>query len=442
MAVAAIAAALLFLSCKQAARLKSGLLLGGTMNKAELKILNQSVLAVATDELQKLSEAQTEWLGAFRDEPDVLPPQETVEHLDRQQCCCMAALVLLEALDQLAPRNFTRENLLFLAAKLINSRYPRAVEKGAGPYILKAAAEILASIPTPEALKAGGIESNVHMLAKVISGLTKVPIMQKEEVAATAEVIVAKDHGKEVIVGVGLQAAFAPIAPRLTVFDLSVMQAAASIYASGTMTFSTNQLYRALIGTDAHTRITSKITLKAVKKSLDTLQATMITIDAERQAALGKYKAYAWNKSTFKGYMLPMTKLETAYYAGNTLTASCDCWRILDKPPVLEYAATIKQVATIPQEVKRLPEGVRPTVKNICLRDTLLYYICLNRDKGVKLKYSTLFKAAGVDTSNRDACYRMRKTVRKMLLYWQEIGFIVRQTGTLENSKSDTIYVS
>ena len=220
------------------------------------------------------------------------------------------------------------------------------------------------------------------------------------------------------------------------------MQAAASIYASGTKTFSSNQLYRALTGADAHTRITSKATLEAVKKSLDTLQATIITIDAEQQAALRGYKGYAWNESTFKGYMLPMTKLETAYYSGNKLTASCDCWRILATPPALEYATTIKQVATIPQKVKRLPKGVSATVNNICIRDTLLYYIHLNRGKGAKLNYSTLFEAAGVDTSNRDTCYKMRKVTRALLKYWQEIGFMPGETDVITGDKNDTIYIS
>ena len=154
------------------------------------------------------------------------------------------------------------------------------------------------------------------------------------------------------------------------------------------------------------------------------------------------YKGYAWNKSTFKGYMLPMTKLETAYYSGNKLAASCDCWRILATPPALEYATTIKQVATIPQEVKRLPKGVSATVNNICIRDTLLYYIHLNRGKGAKLNYSTLFEAAGVDTSNRDTCYKMRKVTRALLKYWQEIGFMPGKTDVITGDKNDTIYIS
>ena len=111
-------------------------------------------------------------------------------------------------------------------------------------------------------------------------------------------------------------------------------------------------------------------------------------------------------------------------------------------PPALEYATTIKQVATIPQKVKRLPKGVSATVNNICIRDTLLYYIHLNRGKGAKLNYSTLFEAAGVDTSNRDTCYKMRKVTRALLKYWQEIGFMPGETDVITGDKNDTIYIS
>lgn len=353
-----------------------------------------------------------------------------------------AAAALLHALKEAAPDKATRESLLQAAAKNILADFLPLAEAEKVETIIKAAAELLASIPTPEMLTTGSVEKSVHMIPKAVNVLPKIPIASKEEPAPAAAVTVAKSKGQEVAVNVGLQAEFAPIAPRLTVFDLSVMQAAASIYASGTKTFSTNQLYRALIGADAHTKITSETTLEAVKKSLDTLQATIITINAEQQAALRGYKGYAWNKSTFKGYMLPMSKLETAYYSGNKLTASCDCWRILATPPALEYAATIKQVATIPQEVKRLPKGVYVTVTNICIRDTLLYYIQLNRGKGVKLNYSTLFEAAGVDTSNRDTCYRMRKVTRALLKYWQEIGFMAGETDAIKSSRNDTVYIS
>lgn len=353
-----------------------------------------------------------------------------------------AAARLLHVLKEATPGKATRESLLQAAAKNILADFLPLTEAEKVETIIKAAAELLASIPTPEMLTTGSVEKSVHMIPKAVNVLPKIPIASKEEPAPAAAVTVAKSKGQEVAVNVGLQAEFAPIAPRLTVFDLSVMQAAASIYASGTKTFSTNQLYRALIGADAHTKITSETTLEAVKKSLDTLQATIITINAEQQAALRGYKGYVWNKSTFKGYMLPMSKLETAYYSGNKLTASCDCWRILATPPALEYAATIKQVATIPQEVKRLPKGVYVTVTNICIRDTLLYYIHLNRGKGVKLNYSTLFEAAGVDTSNRDTCYKMRKVARALLKYWQEIGFIAGENDVITGDKKDIIYIS
>lgn len=353
-----------------------------------------------------------------------------------------AAARLLHVLKEATPGKATRESLLQAAAKNILADFLPLTEAEKVETIIKAAAELLASIPTPEMLTTGSVEKSVHMMPKAVNGLPKIPIAPKGETPTAAAVTVAKSKGQEIAVNVGLQAEFAPIAPRLTVFDLSVMQAAASIYASGTKTFSTNQLYRALIGADAHTRITSKATLEAVKKSLDTLQATIITINAEQQAALRGYKGYVWNKSTFKGYMLPMSKLETAYYSGNKLTASCDCWRILATPPALEYATTIKQVATIPQEVKRLPKGVSATVNNICIRDTLLYYIHLNRGKGVKLNYSTLFEAAGVDTADRRIYHKMKKAADSLLQYWQKIGFIAGETDVITDDKKDVIYIS
>lgn len=412
------------------------------MNKAEIQLLHNSIQAEAIEATQKLSEAQLVWLRASDKNLDELPPQKETYELMQCSFKCIAVEMLLRVLGQPTLKQTTRASLLALSAKETQLNYPLTFENDKEKDILKSITALLDSIPTPEMLTAGSIDNSVYMIAKAAQCLPKIPIVPKEKTPTAAAVTVAKDKGKEVNINVGLHAAFAPIVPRLTVFDLSVMQAAASIYASGSKTFSTNQLYRVLTGADAHTKITSKATLEAVRKSLDTLQATLITIDAEQQAALGKYRRYDWNETTFKGYLLPMTKIETAYYSGNQLTAKCDCWRIIDTPPLLAYSKTIKQVATIPQKVKRLPKGVSATVNNICIRDTLLYYIHLNRGKGAKLNYSTLFEAAGADTSNRDTCYKMRKVTRVLLKYWQEIGFITDQTDVIESKRSNAIYIS
>lgn len=412
------------------------------MNKAEIQLLHNSIQAEAIEAMQKFSEANSVWRCAHEKAPNELPPQEETEKLASLHHDFMTALTLLAVLEKPMPRNSTRERLLILSYEMFKSTCPNTFERFGCEDILKSITALLDSIPTPEMLTAGSIDKSVYMIAKAAQCLPKIPIVPKEKTPTAAAVTVAKDKGKEVNINVGLHAAFAPIVPRLTVFDLSVMQAAASIYASGSKTFSTNQLYRVLTGADAHTKITSKATLEAVRKSLDTLQATIITIDAEQQAALGKYRRYDWNETAFKGYLLPMTKIETAYYSGNQLTAKCDCWRIIDTPPLLAYSKTIKQVATIPQKVKRLPKGVSATVNNICIRDTLLYYIHLNRGKGAKLNYSTLFEAAGADTSNRDTCYKMRKVTRVLLKYWQEIGFITDQTDVIESKRRNAIYIS
>lgn len=412
------------------------------MNKAEIQLLHNSIQAEAIEAMQKFSEANSVWRCAHEKAPNELPPQEETEKLASLHHDFMTALTLLAVLEKPMPRNSTRERLLILSYDMFKSTCPNTFERFGCEDILKSITALLDSIPTPEMLTAGSIDNSVYMIAKAAQYLPKIPIVPKDEMPTAAAVTVAKDKGKEVNINVGLHAAFAPIVPRFTVFDLSVMQAAASIYARGSKTFSTNQLYRVLTGADAHTKITSKATLEAVRKSLDTLQATLITIDAEQQAALGKYRRYDWNETTFKGYLLPMTKIETAYYSGNQLTAKCDCWRIIGTPPLLAYSKTIKQVATIPQKVKRLPEGVYVTVNNICIRDTLLYYIHLNRGKGVKLNYSTLFEAAGMDTSNRDTCYKMRKVARALLKYWQEIGFIAGETDVITGNRNDTIYIS
>ena len=412
------------------------------MNKAEIQLLHNSIQAEAREATQKLSEAQLVWLRASDKNLDELPPQKETYELMQCSFKCIAVEMLLRVLGQPTLKQTTRASLLALSAKETQLNYPLTFENDKEKDILKSIAALLDSIPTPEMLTAGSIDKSVHMIAKAAQYLPKIPIVPKEEMPTAAAVTVAKDKEQEVNINVGLHAAFAPIEPRLTVFDLSVMQAAASIYASGSKTFSTNQLYRVLTGADAHTRITSKATLEAVRKSLKTLLATIITIDAEQQAALGKYRRYDWNKTTFEGYLLPMTKIETAYYSGNQLTAKCDCWRIIDTPPLLAYSKTIKQVATIQQKVKRLPKGVSATVNNICIRDTLLYYIQLNRDKGAKLNYSTLFEAAGVDTSDRIGRHRMKKAVKALLQRWQEIGFIAGETEIITDDKKDVIYIS
>ena len=112
------------------------------MDKAEFDLIAKSVQA-ASDERR----AAAVIAYAFDE-----PPGEKSK--DRCWIECAAAAALLHALEEAAPDKVTRKNLLLAAAKHILADFLPIIAPEEAEAFIKAAAELLASVPTPETLAA------------------------------------------------------------------------------------------------------------------------------------------------------------------------------------------------------------------------------------------------------------------------------------------------
>ena len=148
------------------------------MNKAEYELLTKSIHTAYMDScagmvlLYALTPANPANPQEFRE----------LEQLNTEHT---AAAVLLRVMKKTVPGKATRESLLLLTAEEVGLTNENKA-------VIKAAAELLASVPTPETLTAGSIKKSVHLIPKAVNVLPKIPIAPKEEPAATAAVTVAR----------------------------------------------------------------------------------------------------------------------------------------------------------------------------------------------------------------------------------------------------------
>lgn len=116
------------------------------MDKAEFELIAKSVQA-ASDERR----AAAVLAYAFDEPPGG-------KSKDRRWMEFAAAAALLHTIKEAAPDKATRESLLQAAAKNILADFLPIIAPEEAEAFIKAAAELLASVPTPETLTAGSIK--------------------------------------------------------------------------------------------------------------------------------------------------------------------------------------------------------------------------------------------------------------------------------------------
>ena len=286
-------------------------------------------------------------------------------------------------------------------------------------------------------------DSHIQNLTKTNAKIFSQPF--KELTSGEAGVNVApnkrkKGKGKEpvfVTVSVNIDDKLAGI-EKLTAFDKSVHNGICSILRSNPNGFFTPKQLATHIyyGDNPNNNNPTAGQVGAVTRSVEKLRHIDISIDYTAHAELNKTLPADIEKLEIKGYIIPAKQL-TAKVGGATLIG----YKLLDKPPILEYGEFTKQIAEHPANLLSVPVNLS-TEEKIALRDYLLEFIGhinKNPEWDRIITIDKILEASGynVDALSRTQRSRIIETIRSLLEAWKSKGAFKEYT---ENYTAKTLY--
>ena len=190
-------------------------------------------------------------------------------------------------------------------------------------------------------------------------------------------------------------------------------------------------IYRAMTGNPG-----AKLNPKqqeTISNSLNKLMYSRLVIKASKEEC----QAYGFDKFTYEGTVIQGEKV-TATVNGVSVI---EVYHLLKEPVLYTYAAKKDQIGRL--DIKLLNSPVNKNEENITLQSYLYRRILAIKASGKlspTIVYDTVFKQldiqAASDGALRKKKLKVRNTVKKILDYWKQQGFI---TGYVENSRKTEI---
>lgn len=222
----------------------------------------------------------------------------------------------------------------------------------------------------------------------------------------------------------------------LTLFDRAVHNAVCSLYNSGIESFTTEQVYKIIVG-DSKARFNTKIR-NHVEESLMTLRNRFVIIKFGEEGKQFHLLTQDGDEIIkVSNYILPLSKTTLRMRNGQKV----DAWNLLTEPPLLNYARIKRQIETIAIEQLQVPLAL--TDNTIKLREFLLRKILLVKRKSLRngkfrknyencniLKYEDIYELFGFSMDERSNKSNVQK---KRLLEKCEVMFNywMKETGML-----------
>lgn len=200
------------------------------------------------------------------------------------------------------------------------------------------------------------------------------------------------------------------VSKRLLPFDKRVYIAVSALFGAGNDVISLTQIHYAM----GNTGRPKAEQLGKIRDAIKKMNSATITVDNSQEIE-AKYK-YAQFK--YRGSLLPFEMVE-ASVNGKLTEAAIHIFR---EPPLVSFAKQRRQIATIPMKLLQSP--VNKTDANLQLEDYLLERIprIKLKKEPARILYSTLFKAAGIETSKQKQ--RAPEKIETYLKYYQQNDFI------------------
>ena len=221
----------------------------------------------------------------------------------------------------------------------------------------------------------------------------------------------------------------------------AVHDAVISLYLEGNVHITPDMIYSTLNGNNTTRQVPAGFK-KFLTEAMNKLMYTGIKIDASEEA-----KAFGIQNFQFKGYVLPMT-----YSLATINGVTRECWKILEKPPLLSFAERKNQIASC--EISALDTGLYTTPENITLTHYLIDRVLIMQNQAEHAKkargkskpkvntsiaYDTIYKYLGIKAPNENALKqekaKVRKKVKDILDVWVKTGFIASYGEILDGKK-------
>ena len=217
----------------------------------------------------------------------------------------------------------------------------------------------------------------------------------------------------------------------LTPYDREVHDALVTLYIDGENEYITPQMiYRAMTG-NPEAKLMPK-QQEAISNSLNKLMYSRLIIKASKEEC----KAYGFDKFTYEGAVIQGEKV-TATLNGVVL----EVYHLLKQPVLYNYAGKKNQIGRL--DIKLLNSPVNKNEENIMLQSYLYRRILAIKGSGKltpTIVYDTIYKQLNIQAASDGALrkkkLKVRNTVKRILDYWKEQGFI---KGYSENSRKTEI---
>ena len=202
-------------------------------------------------------------------------------------------------------------------------------------------------------------------------------------------------------------------------YTRAVHDAVISLYDAGNSYFTEDMIYQVLNGYRRQDKAPENMK-KRIHEELQKLMHTGIKIDATAEA-----KAFRLSEFKFEGYVLPIT------YSMTKINGTiCECWKILDEPPLLTLASRKNQINRC--NIKLLDTGLNCTPDNTVIRNYLLEQILnMQNEKSNRnstILYDSLYEYLGIDAQTEASAEtkrrRTRDKVKDILDTWTKSEFI------------------
>lgn len=207
---------------------------------------------------------------------------------------------------------------------------------------------------------------------------------------------------------------------RLDPYDESVFNAIISLYGAENRIISIPQIYKCM----GYNGIPGKDDREKIFSSIFKMSGTRIIYSNEEEA-----EAYKYPKFPIIDYMLPV-RIIPAVINGKIIDAAVDMTQY-GSPPLLQLAASKKQLSKAPQSVLQIPDASK-TIDFLAVQNYMLRIVCHMKTKtlGRKITYKTI--AEETLLSSPSQIRYLPKKIDKILSWWCQCGWITSYKETAE----------